>query len=337
MFPIILLITSTLLGIGIGGAISGGIIKDLFIRLLKLPKIVHVSVIILAPIIYAIVFYLKSKFSFWEFSSMFVIVSILGYLFGISIEMKKGIKTYLKQSLSFIFLMLIILLPFFSSCIGKSFSKIYINPTSIILQENNFLGKVKIYADAQIEGLSFFQTDNYIYEGLRILTFKNEVYYFVADYFQLDKFKDKIDKVSKELDEINIENSLVLKQLVSEQDTIKKLLKNTDFTKLDSELSKLQELNDPDLERKRKLEIIKRKLEIVKSKIRIISEVLKETETKSASADRLFEKSKQLMNESNKKLEEFKNLSAYFSEMFSKTFIIRKELIKNIEIINAKL
>ncbi len=325
MFPFFFLFSLILIGFPIGVSFSIGVLKDFTIKFLKLPKAFHTLIVILAPVIYVTVGFINFKSLFLGYSPIIVMPAI-SFIIGATYKPEIGVKENFKKTYSFLIIIFLIFIPLFSSILGKSYAMIYNNYSPIVLYDGNLLNKIHVYSDTPIDGLDFFQSGTFVYKGLRLLIFRNNVYYFIPDIHQLDFFSTKLDKVGAEMDKMFSEYQEVQYQMESQQGQIKDLFKNTDLDKLEEELHNVKNFDDLIILKKRKIEILKKQ-------VRIHADIFNEYEMLNPKITSLIEKSTNLLEKLENKTKEYGNFVSYFSELFSKVFIIRKELVNNIELI----
>ena len=267
------------------------------------------SLIYLVPLSIWAVYMLLWKFSFSDWPAVSFTVSIYSYYLGLILGIyRDSRKSYTKLAFYIFLAILLFSLPICSSLIGTSFPKIYRKYSFNPLKFPTEITKVIIYTSNPISEFEIFQTANNKYEGLMLLVYKNDIYYFVADLSKIENFSKASKQKDKEIESI-FEEMKIEQNKTKESDDIelKKIREDMDVLKKET------------LTESERIEIEKRidaKLDAIKKSSKKDKEILSGI--------------KERLNEVYIKIAQLKKLNEAFSNMSDSTFAIRKDQIKHI-------
>lgn len=313
IYPIFLLIGKSLFPFFFGCLlINIESIKKIIYGKTEKRKILIYSLIYLVPLpIWVVVISVGGFSLILGWPSVTFTVNIYSYYLGLTfgIHLYKG-KSYTKLAFYILLAILLFSLPICSSLIGTSFTRVNRKYSFNPFKFPTEITKVIIYTSNPISEFEIFQTANNKYEGLMLLVYKNDIYYFVAD---LSK-KENFFKASKQKDK---EIESIFKEMKIEQNKIKTNGAN------DIELKKIREdmdvLKKETLTESERIDISKRidaKLDAMKKSSKKDKEILSGI--------------KERLNEVNIKIAQMKKLNEALSNMSDSTFAIRKDQIKHI-------
>jgi len=307
IYPIFLLIGKSFPFFFLGYVlIHQELIKKIICGKTEKRKTLIYSLMYLVPLSIWVVYLPIWKFSFSDWPDITFTVNIYSYYLGLTL----GIHRYSRKSygkLAFYILLVILLfsLPICSSLIGISFSKIYRKYSFNPLIFPTEITKVIIYTSNPISEFEIFQTESNKYEGLILLVYKNDMYYFVADISKGENFSKASEQKSREIRSIFEEM---------------KIESNKNKTKEpDIELKKIDVLIKETLTESERIKLLKRidaKLDAMKKSSKKDEEILSGI--------------KERLNEVNIKIAQMKKLNEAFSNIFDSTFAISKDQIKHI-------
>ncbi|MQY61238.1 hypothetical protein GH153_05315 [bacterium] len=312
IYPIFLLIGKSFAFFFLGYVlIHQELIKKIICGKTEKRKTLIYSLMYLVPLSIWVVYLPIWKFSFSDWPDITFTVNIYSYYLGLTLGIHRySRKSYTKLAFYILLAILLFSLPICSSLIGTSFPKINRKYSFNPLKFPTEITKVIIYTSNPISEFEIFQTANNKYEGLMLLVYKNDIYYFVAD---LSK-KEIFFKASKQKDK---EIESIFKEMKIEQNKIK--TNEAD----DIELKKIREdmdvLKKETLTESERIDISKRidaKLDAMKKSSKKDKEILSGI--------------KERLNEVNIKIAQMKKLNEALSNMFDSTFAIRKDQIKHI-------
>ncbi|MGB8959856.1 MAG: hypothetical protein WCC00_12685, partial [Candidatus Aminicenantales bacterium] len=182
------------------------------------------------------------------------------------------------------------------------------------------------------DGLELFEERPNKYAGLKLLAFKNDVYYLVANLFGLDVMKNNLNKYRSSFDTVD-------KEITDTNAQVDELIKSSkemisEGEKLDKELDAIEgQIEKADPSSKERVELVaKRKehLDMAKKWKQRNKEIFAEMETK--------QKQQKERLETLKKLDGLSDIrSAEFSKILRASYAIRKEQINNIEFLTQIL
>lgn len=311
IYPIFLLIGKSLPAFFIGCLlINLESIKKIIYGKSEKRKTLIYSLIFLVPLpIWVVVISVGGFSLILGWPSVTFTVNIYSYYLGLTfgIHLYKG-KSYTKLAFYILLAILLFSLPICSSLIGTSFTRVNRKYSFNPLKFPTEITKVIIYTSNPISEFEIFQTANNKYEGLMLLVYKNDIYYFAADISKIENFfkasKQKDKEIESIFEEMKIEQN---KTKESDDIELKKIREDMDVLKKET------------LTESERIEISKRidaKLDAMKKSSKKDKEILSGI--------------KERLNEVNIKIAQMKKLNEALSNMSDSTFAIRKDQIKHI-------
>ena len=267
------------------------------------------------------------------FFALSLIVPVLSYMIGCivfwsRIEAKLSTNVIIQKNILLITIIFVAWIPIFNWQNGRENADNYRSYTSNPFLQPVALSTVIIYTNGQIEGLDLFEASPNKYAGLRLLAFKNDVYYLIASIDSLDIIEKNLKRYSqpfkateKEITDINnqLEKNIDETQgMISEGDT---LVKNLDGIK--------EQIDKTDPSSKERAGLFAKYAELKEQAKRW------KGRTKKNRAE--IEEQQKLQNEKMETLKKWQELSAnqntHFANILRKSYAIRKDQINNIEFI----
>ena len=269
--------------------------------------------------------------------SLFVVlmwaIIVLSYMIGCVLywaktEAKQTISDIIQKNWFWIILVLIAFIPIFNWQYGREYASWYMSYTSNPFLKTIELSEVNIYSNGPIDGLDLFEESPNKYAGLRLLAFKNDIYYLIASIDSLDIMEKNLKKYSqpfkateKEITDINNqleERISATQEMISEGD---KLLKKLDATKI--------QIDKTDPSSKERAGLFAKYSEYI--------DQAKRWKERTRENRLEIEEQQKLQEEKMETLKKWQELSAiqktHFANILKKSYAIRKDQINNIEFI----
>jgi hypothetical protein len=195
------------------------------------------TLLIIVPPIGLILAFLILNHPVTLFLALFLGIIVLFYLVGsiaysARIEAKKTTPHIIENNWLWIIIFLIAVIPVFNWQYGRHNADTYLSYTSNPFLRPVELSDVNIYSNGPINGMEIFEAGPNKYSGLKLLAFKNDVYYLVASLKSLElmgdnlgKFRSSFDAINKEITDTDAQVAEMIKTsnaMISEGDKLDK-------------------------------------------------------------------------------------------------------------------
>lgn len=282
------------------------------------------SLMYLVPLFIWVVFLPIWKFSFSDWPDISFTVNIYTYYIGLTLGIHRySRKSYAKLAFYILLVILLFSLPICSSLIGTSFPKLYRKYSFNPLKFPSEITKVIIYTSNPISELEIFQTESNKYEGLMLLVYKNDMYYFVVDVKQSKKSGAVVDKELKEVDALSKEISALNKEIDDELEKVGSYEASKIQKEISKEIEEVEKLSLSIADKEERMKIIRAKLDKAEKISNREKKILSNAKDKT-------DKMKKAIQKVYSKLKHVNKLNKFRSNMLNSTFAIRKEQIKSI-------
>ncbi len=328
---------SILLGEAIGSFILGFMLSS---RILLRPSrseqkrlnaLLNRSILFLVPVIMAAgaAFELVRHKSIWAWSAMLFFIPLMFYGLGILAATYK----IRKESIYFnwactLSLFILIALLFFAGVTGNLDARAYRKYPFSTISEPGALTEVTILSQAPIGGIEIFQVAPNRYEGLSLLTFKGDIYYFVP-YAGGQAFKLHCDSLNQRAHELQ-------KEITDNLEEVKKKQGQNNNEQIAEFQKQIEKKIDNVKKGSLSIEAQKVLQNEINNDLRSVKEQLRNNETLSKETGRILDLAKAKQKDVEKVADDLKNYIAAYLPKSRPCYAIRSSEIVTLIYLNKE-